>query len=271
MLNIVTLVIDHADRVGDNWRNRYRRLILHDPVWVDHMPYIEFPDHWPIFTPKDKLGDFFEAYANLMELNVWTKTELVSSSWDEAKKHWAVTVERNTGEGREQRTFYPRHIIQATGHSGKKNFPTVKGMDTFNGLLCHSADFPGAKPNSTGKRAVIVGSCNSGHDIAQDYYEKGYHVTMLQRTSTCVVSSKSNVEIALKGLYEEGGPPVDDADLLNFSLPGPLAKRAQMDVTLTQHEADRELLEGLQRVGFAVDKGPDNGGLTAKYFHRGGG
>jgi cation diffusion facilitator CzcD-associated flavoprotein CzcO len=65
----------------------------------------------------------------------------------------------------------PKHIIQATGHSGEKNFPSnIKGIADFKGdLLCHSSEFPGAKENSKGKKAIVVGCCNSGHDIAQDY------------------------------------------------------------------------------------------------------
>ena len=61
-LNISTLIIDKNERVGDNWRKRYKtyptlcitncRLVLHDPVWYDHLSYIPFPSHWPIFTPK---------------------------------------------------------------------------------------------------------------------------------------------------------------------------------------------------------------------------
>ena len=47
-----------AARVGDNWRNRYANLVLHDPVFADHFPYISYPPQWPIFTPKDKLGNW---------------------------------------------------------------------------------------------------------------------------------------------------------------------------------------------------------------------
>src|SRR5688500_14125655 len=64
MLNIPALMVDQNERVGDNWRKRYRQLVLHDPVWYDHMPYVPFPAHWPVFTPKDKLAEFFEAYVN---------------------------------------------------------------------------------------------------------------------------------------------------------------------------------------------------------------
>ena len=80
MLKVDTLVVDREERVGDNWRQRYHQLVLHDPVWYDHMPYLPFPPDWPIYTPKDKLADFFETYVKFRELNVWTQTEIKSSS-----------------------------------------------------------------------------------------------------------------------------------------------------------------------------------------------
>lgn len=273
MMNVDALVIDNEDRVGDSWRKRYHNLVLHDPVWFDHMPYIQFPPTWPVFTPKDKLADFFESYAQLLELNVWTKTNLKSSSWDESKLQWTVILERQREDGsRETRTFNPRHIIQATGHSGKKYLPAIKGMETFKGdRLCHSSEFPGASSNSKGKKAIVVGSCNSGHDIAHAYYEKGYDVTMVQRSSTCVVSSESITKIALGALYSEGAPPTEDSDLILWTLPSELFKTQQSKVTLAMNQSDSKTLEGLEKAGFKVDKGTDNCGLLIKYLQRGGG
>lgn len=273
MLGVNTLVVDQNERVGDNWRKRYHQLVLHDPVWYDHMPYLQFPAQWPIFTPKDKLAQFFEAYATLLELNIWTKTEMVYNKWDEAKKEWTVIVDRKREDGTSEiRTFHPRHVIQATGHSGKKNQPTMKGMENFKGdRLCHSSEFPGARDNCQGKKAIVVGSCNSAHDIAQDFLERGYHITIVQRSSTCVVSSKAITDVSLKGVYEEGGPPVDDADLIVHSLPTSVLKANHVKQGELQVEMDKEILEGLERAGFKVDRGPDEAGLLFKYFQRGGG
>jgi putative flavoprotein involved in K+ transport len=60
LLGIDTLVIEKNERVGDNWRKRYDSLVLHDPVWADHMPFLPFPESWPVYTPKDKLASWFE-------------------------------------------------------------------------------------------------------------------------------------------------------------------------------------------------------------------
>ena len=107
----------------------------------DHLPYLPFPSHWPVFTPKDKLAEWFECYAKLLELNVWAQTNLKSASWDTTKRQWTVHLELTKADGSvEQRILHPRHVIQATGHSGEMSFPKMKGMDTFEGeRLCYSS------------------------------------------------------------------------------------------------------------------------------------
>ena len=247
--------------------------MLHDPVWYDHLPYVPFPPHWPIFTPKDKLAEWFEAYAKLLELNVWTQTNLESASWDGSKRQWTVNLERKKADGTtEKRTLHPRHVVQATGHSGEMSFPQIKGMEDFKGdRLCHSSQFKGANSNSAGKKAVVVGCCNSGHDIAQDFYEHGYDVTIVQRSSTYVMSSKAGLDVLLGGLYEEGGPDTEDADLLFMSIPNAMLKRLHVDATKEIKKRDAELLAGLEKAGFKLDSGPDEAGFFMKYFQRGGG
>lgn len=273
MLGVDSLIIDQNNRVGDNWRKRYHQLVLHDPVWYDHMPYVPFPPQWPIFTPKDKLAQFFEAYVNLLELNVWLKSTITGSKWDEVQGTWAVTVERRMDDGSVQtRMLRVRHIIQATGHSGPKYQPRINGADTFRGdRICHSSEFPGAQPSNNGKKAVVIGSCNSGHDIAHDFLDKGYDVTIVQRSSTCVVSSRGITDILLKGLYAEDGPPVDDADMLTQSLPSTMLKAQHAQIVEHQKALDRGTIDGLKRAGFKINYGPDEAGLFFKYLQRGGG
>ncbi|AEO68364.1 uncharacterized protein THITE_2117853 [Thermothielavioides terrestris NRRL 8126] len=273
MLGVPALAIDKNRAVGDNWRKRYHQLVLHDPVWYDHMPYIPFPESWPIFTPKDKLGDWFESYVKALDLNVWTQSELVSGSWDAAKGEWTAVVKRVREDGQtETRTLHPKHLIMATGHSGKKFMPSVPGMDGFKGdLLCHSSEFPGARESGRGKKAVVVGACNSSMDICQDYFEKGYDVTMVQRSSTNVVSSDGVLKVLQGDLYEEGSRPAEDADITVWGWPSAVLKAIEVDHTTTLRERDKEILDGLERAGFKTDSGPHGGGLYCKYLQRGGG
>lgn len=245
--------------------------MLHDPVWYDHLPSVPFPSHWPVFTPKDKLAEWFESYAKILELNVWTQTNLEFASWDTAARQWTVELERKKADGTtERRTLHPKRVIQATGHSGEMFSPHIKGMESFKGdRLCHSGQFKGANSNSEGKKAIMVGCCKSGHDTAQDFFEHGYDVTIVQRSSTYVMSSKAGLDVLLAGLYEEGGPDTEDADLLFMSVPNPMLKRMHLDATKEIARRDADLLSGLTKAGFKLDSGPDDAGFFMKYFQRG--
>ena len=79
-LGVPTIIVERNERPGDSWRKRYSSLCLHDPVWYDHLPYIKFPENWPVFSPKDKIGDWLEMYARVMELNYWGSTEATTPS-----------------------------------------------------------------------------------------------------------------------------------------------------------------------------------------------
>lgn len=272
MLGVDTLLIDKERRVGDNWRRRYRHLTLHDPVHMDHMPYVRFPESWPTFSSKDQLADFFEAYGKLLELNVWTRTNLESARYDDDARKWTVVLKRTKADGNvESRTLHPNHIVQATGVSGESFVPSISDMNDFSGPLMHSTDFVAARPTSQKKKAVLVGACNSAHDIAQDYYENGYEVTMVQRSSTNVNSSDFIVNVLLSPLYREAGPDVEDADLLFWSTPSEPWKTQHVAASRAQQEHDKTLLQGLEKAGFKLDKGPSDAGLFVKYFQRGGG
>ncbi|MCJ1285169.1 hypothetical protein MMC26_004507 [Xylographa opegraphella] len=170
-------------------------------------------------------------------------------------------------------TIHPRHIIQATGASGEPYFPSdIEGLADFQGdRLVHSSKFDGPRPHAKGKKALIVGSCNSAHDIAQDYLENEYEVTMVQRSSTLVITSQSLIDVTMKGVYSEDGPSVEDADLINYSVPNPVLKLLHIAATQEMMKLDAPILRGLLSAGFALDSGPDASGLMMKYLHRGGG
>jgi len=186
---------------------------------------------------------------------------------------WTITLTRVKDGKAQTRIFHPKHIIQATGHSGEPNFPShIKGISSFKGTrLVHSSQFAGAVPShGQNKKAIVVGCCNSGHDIAQDFYENGYSVTMVQRSSTFVVTAETNLA-SLAPLYVEGGPPTFEADALYHCMSNQVTKRLNIAATRVQNKADEKTLQGLEKAGFKTDKGPDGSGLWIKYLQRGGG
>lgn len=269
-LGVPTIIVEKNNRPGDSWRNRYKSLCLHDPVWYDHLPYIKFPENWPIFSPKDKLGDWLEMYAKVMELNYWTRTSCKSARYDEASKEWTVVVDRDG----EQVTLRPRQLVLATGMSGKANMPKFPGMERFKGDQHHSSKHPG--PDAyRGKKALVIGSNNSAHDICAALWENDVDVTMVQRSSTHIVRSDTLMEIGLGALYSEqavrSGMTTEKADLIFASLPYRILHEFQIPLYDKMREVDAEFYAGLEKAGFWLDWGADGSGLFMKYLRRGSG
>jgi putative flavoprotein involved in K+ transport len=269
-LGVPAIIIEKNARAGDSWRNRYKSLCLHDPVWYDHLPYMPFPDDWPVFAPKDKVGDWLEMYTKVMELNYWHSTSCKKASYNEKRGEWEVTVER---EGREV-TLRPKELVIALGVSGYPNLPTIEGADSFEGDQFHSSKFPGAE-NYRGKKAVVLGSNNSAHDICAALWEEDVDVTMIQRSSTHIAPSESLMELALGGLYSEqavkSGIDHHKADLIFASVPYKIMHSFHIPVYEEMKKRDADLYARLERAGFMLDFGADGSGLFMKYLRRGSG
>ncbi|MCC3282888.1 NAD(P)/FAD-dependent oxidoreductase [Arthrobacter caoxuetaonis] len=269
-LNVPTIVIERNESAGDSWRKRYKSLALHDPVWYDHLPYLKFPDDWPVFAPKDKIGDWLEHYTAIMELDYWSGTECLGAAYDDDAGTWELRVRRRG----EEVTLRPQQLVFALGVSGYPNVPEFDGAKAFLGEQYHSSQYPGGG-DQAGKKALIVGSNNSAHDIAADLWEHGADVTMLQRSSTHIVRSDSLMEFALGDLYSEralaAGTTTEKADMLFASLPYRILPDAQIPIYDTIAEHDAEFYDQLRAAGFDLDFGEDGSGLFLKYLRRGSG
>jgi cation diffusion facilitator CzcD-associated flavoprotein CzcO len=263
-LSIDTLIVDREKRIGDNWRKRYHALTLHNQVQVNHLPYMPFPLSWPVYIPKDKLANWFESYVDAMELNFWTDTALEHGDYDAAKGRWSVVMRRGDGT---TRTMHPRHVVMATGVSGIANLPDIPTLKNFSGKVLHSSQYHDGEAWSD-KRTVVIGTGNSGHDIAQDLYSSGAKVTLVQRSPTLITNIEPSAQLAY-ATYNEG--TLEDNDLIAASMPLRLAKRTHQMITEQSKMLDKALLDDLEAVGFKLDYGEDDTGWQFKYLTRGGG
>jgi len=264
-LEIETLVIDKHDRIGDNWRKRYHSLALHNQIHVNHLPYLPFPPTWPKYIPKDMLANWFELYADVMQVNFWTGTELINASYDVRLNHWVATVSQNNNS---ERILKPKHIIFANGVSGIPYKPKLDGLCDFRGEVLHSEGFSNGA-EWTGKRAAVLGTGNSGHDVAQDLHSNGVHTSMIQRGSSTVVSIDPSAKLNY-ALYDEGAS-LEDSDLIASAATYPLIVEGYQLAVKKMAEFDKELIAGLKTRGFKYDLGEDFTGHQMKYRRRGGG
>jgi putative flavoprotein involved in K+ transport len=269
-LGVPTIVVERNERPGDSWRKRYKSLCLHDPVWYDHMPYIKFPENWPVFSPKDKIGDWLEMYTRVMEIDYWGSTVAKSAKYDDQTGEWVLVVER---EGADV-TLRPKQLVLAMGMSSRPNVPDIPGMNVFKGDQHHSSRHPGPDAYE-GKKCVVIGSNNSAHDICAALWEGGADVTMVQRSSTHIVRSATLMEIGLGALYSEeavaSGITTEKADMIFASLPYRIMHEFQIPLYDQMRERDKDFYDRLEAAGFQLDWGEDGSGLFMKYLRRGSG
>lgn len=268
-LGVPTIILEKNANAGDSWRNRYRTLVLHDPVWYDHLPYMPFPEHWPVFTPKDKMGDWLEMYARVMELNYWTSATCKRASFDDKEKLWTVEVER---EGKII-TLKPRHLVFATGAYGPPKLIDLPGADAYEGELLHSSQYSNGE-KFRGKACAVIGAASSGHDVSVDLWESGAKVTMIQRSPTTVVKSDTLMELAFDIFSEDAlarGITTEIADMIVASTPFALLPESQKALYDVIRERDAEFYERLSGSGFAIDFGHDETGLMMKAYRAGSG
>lgn len=265
VLGVDTLVIDKNERVGDAWRKRYHNLVLHNEVFVDHMPYMPFPTNYPVYIPKDKIANWLEFYADTMELNVWSSAEFTGASYDKRDERWRLNIRRADGS---ERILHPRHVVMATGVSAIPVMPNLSGQEDFQGELMHSSAYTsGAKWG--GGKAIVLGTGNSGHDVAHDLCVSGVDTRIVQRSSSLIISLKEAQRVY--EIYQQG-EAVEDCDLVATASPYPLLVKGYKITAEACKNADAKLLEGLVARGFRLDNGdPDNTGYQMKYLRRGGG
>ena len=264
-LGVDTLVVEQWPRIGDSWRRRYHSLALHNSIHLNHLPYMEFPPTYPRYIPKDMLGNWFEFYADAMEINCWTATEFVGGTWDEAEKRWTATLKQSDGT---ERVVRPRHLVFANGVSSYPMIPELPGLADFQGEIIHSEGFDSGS-EWQGRNAFIIGTGSSANDIALDLHSHGVNTTLIQRGSTTVISIDPSARLN-EAIWDEGGL-LEDCDLIVSSATPPLILKAYKSVVKRMVELDKDMIDGLKSIGFKHDIGDDEAGHQMKYFRRGGG
>ncbi|HEX7908159.1 MAG TPA: NAD(P)/FAD-dependent oxidoreductase [Paraburkholderia sp.] len=257
------LIVERSKRVGDSWRNRYESLALHTIGAVNQMPYIRSPEVYPDYIPKDVWADWLEAYAKLMQLNMWLETEVVSGQFDDEKAEWIVEVRRADGS---TRTMRPKHIVLATGGIGMNPKPfNYPGVENFKGKIIHSKYFrTGAE--FSGQRVLVVGSGTSAFDMCYDLYLKGAQPTMLQRSETSVVPLEEGVRYNRD--YLPGGTlDVDTADLRRGAgAVYPVLMEILKEEMKACNKRNAQLYLDLRKAGLWIGDGTDGTGWLGKLF-----
>lgn len=146
------VVLERGD-VGDAWRSRYDRLHLHTVRWLSCLPGYRMPRSFGKWPSRDGVVEYLERYVERRALDVRTGVDVQTLDRDD--RGWNL----GTSNG----GFAAARVVVATGHSNVPFVPRWPGE--LDGEVVHSASYRNPAP-FRGRRVVVVGSGNSGAEIA---------------------------------------------------------------------------------------------------------
>ncbi len=164
-LNIPCDVIEREDNVGGNWyfgkpnSSVYQSTHLISSKTMSAYTDFPIPDDYPDYLNHEQVLAYLRDYArhfNLYE-HITFNTSVTQVTRDD-DGCWLIALDN--GETRRY-----RGLIIANGHHWDPKYPQFEGE--FNGESLHSADYK-TPDIFTDKRVLVIGSGNSGCDIAVD-------------------------------------------------------------------------------------------------------
>jgi putative flavoprotein involved in K+ transport len=158
---VPTVVLERAS-VGESWKHHYDRLHLHTIRWLSNLPGFHIPRREGKWVSRRGVIRYLERYAQHHDLDVRIGIEVLRI--DRLDGTWRLDTNASS--------ITARVVVVATGFNRQRALPGWPGRETFTGELVHSGDYRNPGPYR-GKHVLVVGTGNSGAEIAVDLVEGG--------------------------------------------------------------------------------------------------
>lgn len=166
--NGVPHIVLERDRIAERWRTaRWDSLVANGPAWHDRFPNMEFSDVDPdAFAPKDKVADYFVAYAEMINAPIRCGVEVKEVLRNEGRPGFRVDTTQGVIEA--------QHLVAATGPFQRPVFPPL--VPEGAGIMqIHSSEYRNPSQLSDGA-VLVVGAGSSGAQIADELQRAGRRV-----------------------------------------------------------------------------------------------
>lgn len=194
-LNISNVVLEREDCYASLWKNRsYDRLKLHLAKQFCELPYMPFPRDAPTYIPRKEFIQYLDTYVSTFKINPLYHRSVETAYYDEDVEKWCVVV-KNTQLG-VQETYYGKFLVVATGENSEGYVPQTQGLGSFDGDVIHSSQYENGR-KYCGKDVLVVGSGNSGMEIAYDLSNYGANTSIVVRNPVKFLSNKLPLQIML--------------------------------------------------------------------------
>lgn len=176
-------IIEQSKKVGNAWHNHYDRLHLHTVKQWSHLPYLPFPEDYPLYVSRQQLTQYFADYAVHFKIQPHFETQATAITKQEDGS-WEVQTQNG-------KIYLAENVIISTGVNRVPNRPEWTGQEKFKGSITHSVSYKNPSPY-VGKSVLVVGMGNTGAEVALDLSEQGVDTYISVRHPISVVPRDLN-------------------------------------------------------------------------------
>jgi len=251
-LGVDYVLLERFPEVGDVWKGRYDKLRFHTSKDFGVLPFKwRYPEEDDNMLPTSRIGAGHSSWAKQFGINVRTNMSVVSGTYDSAGQVWTVVADN---DGKEV-TYRARNLVLCIG-PGLSTFrypdwatPDKVQQSGFKGDILHGLQYKSAKPWA-GKRGIVVGSANTGNDVAEDMADFGLDTTMIQRNPTLVIPAEW-IHAEHDRDYHPGKlAAVADRELV--TLPNKIVREATNRAIHHMTDLESARFDALEKAGFRV-------------------
>jgi putative flavoprotein involved in K+ transport len=170
------VIFEKAEKAGNAWRNdRWDSFTLVTPNWTIQLPGAHYDGNDPYgYLKRKEIVAYFENYVARFDLPIQFSTRVQEVTPLEDNRGYQVKTDNNT--------YQARNVVMATGSFQKPKIPPFSADIPADVLQLHSGQY--RNPDQLPEGAVlIVGSAQSGMQIAEELYQNGRMVHLCTCTA----------------------------------------------------------------------------------------
>ncbi|TYH06204.1 hypothetical protein ES288_A08G137900v1 [Gossypium darwinii] len=184
--SIPYIILEREDCIASLWKKyAYDRLHLHLDKQFCVLPHMPFPDSYPRFVSRQQFVSYLDDYVSRFKISPLYRRTVESAEFDGETGKWIVKA-RNLGSG-EVEELEGRFLVVASGETSDPFTPVIEGLNTFPGDVLHSTRFRNGKAFQN-QKVLVVGSGNSGMEIAFDLANHGAQTSLVVRSPVHILS-----------------------------------------------------------------------------------
>uniref|UniRef100_A0ACD5XAE0 Uncharacterized protein n=1 Tax=Avena sativa TaxID=4498 RepID=A0ACD5XAE0_AVESA len=186
--SIPYVIVERENCSASLWRYRaYDRLKLHLAKEFCELPHMSYPADAPTYIPKSSFVKYLDDYIGRFNIQPKYLTSVESSTYDNDKECWNI-VTRDIAECTTI-NFMAKFLVVASGENSAENIPETPGFQNFPGEAIHSSRYKSGK-SFHGKNMLVIGSGNSGMEIAYDLATYGANTSIVIRRPVHVMTKE---------------------------------------------------------------------------------